>query len=79
MGGFSAACVVDRSTDGHCEIHVHRFGDPRHAANPTYRFMAAISLPVAFTRMGHRKRPCDLSLRLSVRQTGLSRLSTSAV
>jgi len=73
MGGFSAACVVD------VKFMSTVLGDPRHGANPTYQYMAAISLPAAFTRMGHRKRPCDLSLRLSVRQTGLSRLSTSAV
>jgi len=37
MGDFSAARVVDRSTDGHREFISTVLGDPRYAANPTFR------------------------------------------
>jgi hypothetical protein len=42
MGGSSAGCLVGRSTDGHREFMSIVLGDPRHKANPTYRYMAAI-------------------------------------
>jgi hypothetical protein len=42
MGGSSAGCLVGRSTEGHREFMSVVLGDPRHKANPNYRFMAAI-------------------------------------
>jgi hypothetical protein len=42
MGGSSAGCLVGRSTDGHREFMAIVLSDPRHRANPTYRYMAAI-------------------------------------
>jgi hypothetical protein len=42
MGGSSAGCLVGRSTQGHLDFMSIVLSDPRHKANPTYRFMAAI-------------------------------------
>lgn len=45
MGNSSAGCLVGRATSGHRQFMSIVMQDPRYAANPGYRFMAAI-MPV---------------------------------